>query len=65
VTKNGKINGACDGKLMWDNELQGLAPCLLNMAVVKISEYNPINMEEFHHQMDENFIMRNCVPKPH
>ncbi len=26
VTKNGKIDGACDGKNEWDNALRGLAP---------------------------------------
>jgi hypothetical protein len=46
VTKNSKIDGACDGKNAWDNVIQGLAPCLLNLAVVKVSEQNPVDMEK-------------------
>jgi hypothetical protein len=44
VTKHGKIDGACDGKLVWDVEMWGQAPNLLNMAVVKVNDYNPIDM---------------------
>ncbi len=38
VTKNSKIDGACDKKNAWDNAIQGLAPCILHIAVVKVSE---------------------------
>jgi len=32
VTKNSKIDGACDRKNAWDNAIQGLTPCLLNLT---------------------------------
>ncbi len=38
VTKNSTRDGACDGKNAWDNAIQGLTPCLLNLIVVKVSE---------------------------
>jgi len=59
VTKNGKINGACDGKNAWDNAIQGLAPHLFNLAVVKVSEQNLVDMAELRRRMDEKFEYAN------
>jgi len=59
VTKNSKIDGACDGKNAWDNAIQGLAPCLLNLAVDKVSEHNQVDMEKLQRKMDEMFEYAN------
>jgi hypothetical protein len=55
VTKNGKINGACDGKNEWDNALQGLVRCCLNMAIVKVGDQSLVDMSELHGQLDDLF----------
>ncbi len=55
VTKHGKIDGSCDGKNEWDNAMWGLAPCILNMVVVKVGEQNPMYMVELHSQLDNFF----------
>jgi len=44
LTKHGKIDGSCDGKNDWDNAIWGLAPCILNMVVVKVGEQNLVDM---------------------
>jgi hypothetical protein len=44
VTRHGKINGACEGKDAWDGAIRSLAPRILNMAVVKVTEHDPIDM---------------------
>jgi hypothetical protein len=55
VTKNGKIDGACDGNNEWDNALRGLVPHCFNMAIVKVGDQNPIDMNEFCRQLDDLF----------
>jgi hypothetical protein len=55
VTKHGKIDGSCNGKTNWDNAMRGLAPRILNMAVVKVGEQNPVDMAEFRSQLDDLF----------
>jgi len=55
VTKHGKIDGSCDGKNEWDNAMQGLAPHILNMVVVKVSEQDPVDMAELRSQLDNLF----------
>jgi len=55
VTKNGKIDGACDGKNERDNALRGLVPRCLNMAIVKVGDQNPVDMSELHRQLDDLF----------
>lgn len=47
MTKHGKIDDASDGKNVWDDAMRGLAPRILNLAVVKVIEQNPVNMVEF------------------
>jgi hypothetical protein len=44
VTKNGKIDGACNGKNIWDDKIRGFAPCHLNMAIVKVGGQNVVDM---------------------
>jgi hypothetical protein len=53
--KNGKIDGACDGKNEWDNALRGLVPQYLNMAIVKVGDQNLVDMSELHRQLDDLF----------
>jgi hypothetical protein len=36
VRKNGKIDGACVGKNIWDDKIRGFTPHHLNMAIVKV-----------------------------
>jgi hypothetical protein len=55
VTKHGKIDGSCNGKNEWDNAMWGLAPRILNMAIVKASEQNPVDVAEFRSQLDNLF----------
>jgi hypothetical protein len=55
VTKHGKIDGSCDGKNDWDNAMQGLAPRILNMAVVKVGEQNLADMAKLRSQLDNLF----------
>jgi hypothetical protein len=55
VTKHGKIDGSCDGENEWDNAMQGLAPRILNMAVVKVNEQNLMDMAELRNQLDNLF----------
>jgi len=35
--------------------MQGLAPCILNMVVIKVGEQNPMDMVELHSQLDNLF----------
>ncbi len=59
MTKNSKIDGACDEKNAWGNAIQGLTTCLLNLAVVKVSEHNQMGMAKFQRKMDEMFEYAN------
>ncbi len=38
VTRHGKIDGACEGKDAWDGAIRLLAPRILNMVVVTVTE---------------------------
>jgi len=38
VTRHGKIDGACEGKDAWDGAIRSLAPRILNMAAVRVTE---------------------------
>jgi hypothetical protein len=44
VTRHGKIDGACEGKYAWDGAIRSLAPRILNMAVVRVTEQDPVDM---------------------
>ncbi len=55
VTKNGKIDGACAGKNIWDDKIHGFAPRHLNMAIVKVGEQNVVDMAELRRVMDTEF----------
>jgi hypothetical protein len=55
VTKHGKIDGSCNGKNDWDNAMHGLAPRILNMAVVKVGEQNHVDMAKLRNQLDNLF----------
>jgi hypothetical protein len=55
VTKNGKIDGACDGKNEWDNALRSLVPHCLNMAIVKVGDQSLVDMSELNGQLDDLF----------
>jgi hypothetical protein len=55
VTKNGKIDGACDGKNIWDDKIRGFARRRLNMAIVKVGDQNAMDMGELHRIMDTEF----------
>ncbi len=55
VGKNGKIDGACAGKNIWDDKIQGFAPHHLNMAIVKVGEQNAMDMAELRREMDIKF----------
>jgi hypothetical protein len=53
--KNGKIDGACDGKNIWDDKIQSFAPCHLNMVIVKVGDQNVVDMGELCRVMDIEF----------
>ncbi len=55
VTKNGKIDGACDGKNIWDDKIRGFAPRHLNMAIMKVGDQNAVDMGELCRVMDTKF----------
>ncbi len=55
VTRHGKIDGACEGKDAWDGAIRSLAPQILNMAVVMVTEQDPIDMARLHLQLDGKF----------
>jgi hypothetical protein len=55
VTKNGKIDWACDGKNIWDAKIRGFAPRHLNMAIVKVGDQNVVDMGELRRVMDTEF----------
>ncbi len=38
MTRHGKIDGACQGKDAWDGAIRSLAPWILNMAMVQVTE---------------------------
>ncbi len=44
VTRHGKIDGACEGKDAWDGAIRSLAPQILNMAAVRVTEQDPVDM---------------------
>ncbi len=55
MTRHGKIDGACEGKDAWDGVIRSLAPWTLNLAVVKLIEYDPVNMVRLRLQLDGKF----------
>jgi hypothetical protein len=55
VTKHGKIDGACERKDARDGAIRSLAPQILNMAVVKVTEQDLINMARLRLQLDGKF----------
>jgi hypothetical protein len=55
VTRHGKIDGACEGKDAWDGAIRSLTPRILNMAVVKVTEQDPIDMARLRLQLDGKF----------
>ncbi len=55
VTRHGKIDGACEGKDAWDGAIRSLAPQVLNMAVVKVTEQDPVDMAQLRLQLDGKF----------
>ncbi len=56
VTKSGKIIGACDGK---NASMRGLAPHLINLEMVKVSEQNLVDVAKLQRKMDEKFEYAN------
>jgi hypothetical protein len=55
VTKNGKIDGACDGKNEWDNALRGVVLGCFNMVIMKVGDQNLVDMNELRKQLDGLF----------
>jgi len=55
VTRHDKSDGACEGKDAWDGAIRLLAPRTLNMAVVKVTEQDLVNMARLHLQLDGKF----------
>ncbi|CAM6041988.1 unnamed protein product [Sphagnum compactum] len=55
VTRHGKIDGACEGKDAWDGAIRSLAPWTLNMAVVKVTEQDPVDMARLRLHLDGKF----------
>jgi len=55
VTRHGKIDGACEGKDAWDGAIRSLAPWTLNMAMVKVTEQDPVDMARLRLQLDGKF----------
>jgi hypothetical protein len=55
VTRHGKIDGACEGKDAWDGAIRSLALQILNMAVVKVTKQDPVNMARLRLQLDGKF----------
>ncbi len=57
VTRHGKIDGACEGKDAWDGAIRSLAPWILNMAVIQVTEQDPIDMAKLHYNWMGNLNM--------
>jgi len=55
VTRHGKIDGACEGKDAWDGAIRSLAPRTLNMAMVKVTEQDLVDMARLRLQLDGKF----------
>ncbi len=55
VTRHGKIDGACEGKDAWDGAIRSLAPRILNMVVVTVTEQDPVDMARLRLQLDGKF----------
>jgi hypothetical protein len=55
VTRHGKIDGACEGKDAWDGAIRSLAPRVLNMAMVKVTKQDPVDMARLRLQLDGKF----------
>jgi hypothetical protein len=55
VIRHSKIDGACEGKDAWDGAIRSLAPRVLNMAVVKVTEQDPVDMARLSLQLDGKF----------
>ncbi|CAK9191910.1 unnamed protein product [Sphagnum troendelagicum] len=55
VTRHGKIDGACEGKDAWDGAIRSLAPRILNMAAVRVTEQDPVDMARLRLQLDGKF----------
>ena len=55
VTRHGKIDGACEGKDAWDGAIRSLTPRILNMAAVRVTEQDPVDMARLRLQLDGKF----------
>jgi hypothetical protein len=55
VTRHGKIDDACQGKDAWDGAIRSLAPRILNMVVVQVTEQDPVDMARLRLQLDGKF----------
>ncbi len=55
MTRHGKIDGACQGKDAWDGAIRLLAPRILNMALVQVTEQDPVDMARLCLQLDGKF----------
>ncbi|CAK9869707.1 unnamed protein product [Sphagnum jensenii] len=56
VTRADKIDGACEGKeYTWDSAMKSLALQILDMAMVKVTNQNLVNMVKLRKEMDNEF----------
>jgi len=55
VIRHGKIDGACEGKDAWDGAITSLAPRTLNMAMVKVTKQDHVDMVRLCLQLDGKF----------
>ncbi len=55
VTNKRRIDGACEGKNVWDDLLRSIAPCYLDVFIVHAKEQNSTNVVTLRTKMHSFF----------
>jgi len=42
------IDGACKGKIVWDDTIRSIAPCVVDVSIVHVKDQNLIDMANLH-----------------
>jgi hypothetical protein len=48
VSVKGQIDGACKGKINWDDKLKPIRPCVLDVFIMHVKDQNLANMVDLH-----------------
>jgi len=53
VSVRGRIDGACKGKISWDDTIRLITPRVVDVFIVHVRDQNLIDMVDLHQLMDD------------